>query len=853
MKKQFIIFFCFLLTAALAFLIQTKTEQKNLKQKNEKLSGAMQSMDFWTRQRAYPNDDIPSDAYYKAFEKAKSNLYKNSDLVTPWEEMGPHNIGGRTISIEINPLNPNTIYAGSASGGLWKSYSAGLGIKAWNYVTTGYPVLSVGAIAINPSDTNTIYIGTGEVYSYQNSIGGLSIRTTRGSYGIGILKSTDNGSTWTKSLNWSYNQKRGVEVIRIHPTNPNIIYAGTTEGIFKSTNAGVSWYQVSNIVMVTDILINKSNPEVILAACGNLNSPGKGVYKSNDSGVSWSFVSPTFPSFEGKILFSGFETNSNICWASVGMGFETGSGTRLYKSTDFGSTWSLKNVDADYATYQGWYSHFVVAHPADSMKLLFGGIDIWKSVDGGATILTKSNWAAWYFGVVSIGGPEGPFNYSHADHHCYAINPQNPNMVYFGNDGGVFRTTDFGETFQGCNGSYQSTQFYKRFGVSLNDTTIALGGMQDNATAIWEGTTAWRRVLGGDGCCTQISPTNSDSMLGSYQYLGMGRSLNKGRNWTYLNINSSNEAFNAPFLIAPGNSKIVYAGGSRIHKSTDFGTTWTNGVMLNGDPTLSIAISYTNPDSVYATTAPGNFRSGVFRSINGGNSFTDITRDLPDRYPVDISVDPKNSSIVYVVLSGFGTSHLFKSTNGGENWINIGSGLPDVPTSAIAIDPFNSEILYVGNDLGLFYSTNGGQTWIDGNSEINGTILVMDLEVSPKNKKLMVATHGRGVYRIPLVSIVSNATDNIKPDEFNLYQNYPNPFNGSTVIKYNLLKPGNISLDLYDITGRLVKELISGYSLAGSHEYTISRKIFNQLSSGVYFYKLTSGSLSSTKKLVILK
>jgi photosystem II stability/assembly factor-like uncharacterized protein len=753
--KSFYLLITLFIAAVLTYIsFRTNFANKN-PDEDERFSGAMQSLDFWTIQRAYPNKYIPANAYYKAYESVSLKLSKSNILSPAWQEMGPQNIGGRTIAIDINPLNPNTIYAGSASGGLWRSYSGGLGVKAWNYVPTGFPVLSVSAIAENPSDTNVIYIGTGEVYGYQDATGGLNIRTTRGSYGIGLLKSSDNGTTWSKSIDWSYNQTRGVEVIKLDPVNPDTIYAGTTEGIYKSTDAGTSWSHVHSVLMTTDILINKQNTQQILAACGNLNSPGAGIYKSTDGGTNWVQITANIPAFGGKILLAAYAGSPNVCFASVGMGTVDGAGTFLLKSTDFGSTWSQINT-TDYSTYQGWYSHFVIPHPTDPSKLLCAGIDVYKSTDGGTTLTKKSNWAAWYLGVVPIGGPEGPVNYTHADHHAYAINPFNPDMVYFGNDGGVFRTTDFGETFQGCNGGYQSTQFYKRFGVSKSDSSRMVGGMQDNATAVWEGTLAWRRGIGGDGCCTQISPSKIDTMYASYQYLSMYRSTNKGVNWAYIAPPGINAAFNAPFLLAPSNPKIIYAGDVVVYKSINAGSAWTamnNGNVLNGDPVLSIAVSYTNPDSVYVTTAPTLHSVAVFLSTDGGTSWTNITSSLPDRYPVDISVDPRNSSIVYVAFSGFGTSHLFRSSNGGNSWNDIGQGLPDVPTSAVCIDPSNSSTLYIGNDLGVYYSLDNGNSWNDLNSGLNGTALVMDLAVSPIDNKLVVATHGRGVYKIPLSSI----------------------------------------------------------------------------------------------------
>jgi photosystem II stability/assembly factor-like uncharacterized protein len=822
----------------------------------ERFSGAMQSLDFWTIQRAYPDKFIPDNAYYKAYESVSAKLLKSNTVAPAWQEMGPQNIGGRTIAIDINPINPNTIYAGSASGGLWRSYSGGVGVKAWSYVPTGFPVLSVGAIALNPSDTNIIYIGTGEVYGYQDAIGGLNIRTTRGSYGIGLLKSSDNGKTWIKSIDWSYNQTRGVEVIKLDPLHPDTIYAGTTEGIYKSTDAGASWNHIHSVLMTTDILINKQNNQQVLAACGNLNSTGAGIYKSTDGGASWTNITSNVPAFGGKILLSAYDGNPNICFASVGVGTASGDGTYLLKSTDFGSSWTQINT-TDYSTYQGWYSHFVVPHPTDPSKLLCAGIDVFKSIDGGTTLTKKSNWAAWYFGVPPVGGPEGPVTYSHADHHAYAINPFNPNMVYFANDGGVFRTTDFGETFQGCNGGYQSTQFYKRFGVSKSDTSRMVGGMQDNATAVWEGTLAWRRGIGGDGCCTQISPSKVDTMYGSSQYLSINRSVNKGVSWTYVAPPGVNPAFNAPFLLAPSNPKIIYAGDVVVYKSTNAGSTWTTmnfGNVLNGDPVLSIAISSTNPDSVYVTTAPSLYPAAVFSSTNGGTSWTNITGSLPDRYPVDISVDPRNSSVVYVAFSGFGTSHLYRSSNGGNSWADIGQGLPDVPTSAVCIDPSNSSALYVGNDLGVFYSLDSGGSWKDLNGGLSGTALVMDLAVSPVDNKLVVATHGRGVYKIPLSSITHVELNNNQiPKGYTLQQNYSNPFNGGTIINFSIPQSADVSLILYDLTGRKIKVLTSGYLSAGQHQISLGSKVFEKLTSGVYLYRLSAPGFSAVKKMIVLK
>ena len=155
-----------------------------------------------------------------------------------WTAIGPKNFGGRTLCLAFNPQNAQTIYAGSAAGGLWKSYTGGTGANAWQPIPIGFPVIGIGAIAIDPNDSNTIYIGTGEVYNYQNTGTGFAIRTTRGTYGIGILKTTDGGITWTQTLPWQLSDLRGVQDIVINPQNTNTIfrvcryYRGVCGGIY---------------------------------------------------------------------------------------------------------------------------------------------------------------------------------------------------------------------------------------------------------------------------------------------------------------------------------------------------------------------------------------------------------------------------------------------------------------------------------------------------------------------------------------------------------------------------------------------------------------------------------------------
>jgi photosystem II stability/assembly factor-like uncharacterized protein len=824
----------------------------------------MEAMRFWNDSRSYPGDALPEEGFAKAFKNVKANKDLNKiNTDNKWEEIGPHNIGGRTISIALNPQNPRTVYAGSASGGLWRSYSGGEGVDAWEYVPTGFPVLGVSYIEFEKSDSNVIYIGTGEVYNYEETRGGVAIRETRGSYGIGILKTTDGGNTWEKSLDWDYKQGTGVWVIKLNPLNSRTVWAGTTEGTFKSTDSGETWIKINSTIMVTDLIINPVDTNNVLIACGNLESTGHGIYRTENSGSTWHKVVVGLPStYGGKALFGTYKEDPNILYLSIGNGYWSNAGTWLCKSTNGGVTWSVQST-FDYSTYQGWFAHFVVVHQENPESILTAGVDVFKSVDGGVTQSRRSYWYSWDFGRPPAGGPEGPSTYSHADHHAYVIHPDDPDIVYLANDGGIFRTKDFGLTFEGLNGGYQTTQFYNGFVSSITDSNFSIGGMQDNATAIYDGTKEWVRVIGGDGGWAAINQDDNRISFGSWQNGNLRRLIRQSfgiyQEEGIASPGGGQAAFIAPYVINEFNPNVMYLGRTIVHKSTDGGNNWTatnGGSALTDNLPISIESSTTDENLVFVGTAPTSSTAEIFRTTNGGDSWENVIGDLPDRYVTDIAIDPDDDNNVYVVFSGFGSSHAFRSIDKGDSWINIGDGLPDVPTSSIVVDPFNSQHIYVGNDLGVFFSSDNGENWILLNEGLPDACMVSNLSVSNSNKKLRVATHGNGAFERDLMSTltsVTNESNNIL-DNFVLEQNYPNPFNPTTTISYSLPelkgRVHEVELIILDMLGREINTLVKESQGPGSYSVEWNASGF---SSGLYFYKLNFGSQQITKKMLLIK
>lgn len=786
-------------------------------------SGAMAAMQWLARQRAYPADRYPETGWLEGWETSRGLRETKRQAVSPWESIGPSNIGGRTLALAFNPQNPQTLWAGSASGGLWRSRTAGVGTAAWQRVETGYPVLGVSAIAIDPADSNVMYIGTGEVYSYDDTQGGIAVRLTRGSFGIGVLKSLDGGATWFKSLDWSYDQGRGVQVVKLDPDNPDIVWAGTSDGLYKTVDAGANWYRVHDVVMTTDLLIHAADTDVVVAACGNLGSAGRGLYRTDDGGQSWTQLwnPDVIPDYQGMAQLAASASDPDVFVASIGNGGSGSNATWLIRSEDAGLTWSSVST-YDYSLWQGWFSHDVAIHPADPWHVLTIGIDIHHLLGHGPGMETLSDWGASYFGQVPVGGPEGPADYSHADHHDILWHPTDPDVIYFANDGGVFRTTDGGLSFEGCNGGYQTTQFYAGFSSSSDDMRHALGGMQDNYSAIFDGSDAWIRVVGGDGSWTAIDPTNEDIIYASAQYLYLFKSYTRGQSWSVITPNPMVGApgFIAPYALAgPDNPQIIYAGTTYLLRSLNGGSTWQSTRWLGGNPALALAVSPADDQRLAITTAPVNYHARVYVSDNGGVTVTDVTGDLPDRYPVGLAFAPDDPDVFYVTFSGFGTGHVYGTENGGQTWDDLTGDLPDLPTSSVVVDPFFPDHVYVGNDLGVYVSTDRGQTWEAFADGLPEAVVCMDLTTCDRERLLRVSTYGNGVWEREMVPGAPLAVEEPTPtaDLLRVSQNAPNPFNPRTSIPFVLAREARVDAEVLTVRGERVTTLMREVRPGGDH------------------------------------
>jgi len=668
-------------------------------------------------------------------DQMKATIQRALEDTSRWFSIGPWpgsmgsygDISGRVCAIAIDPEHPDTVYIGAAEGGVWKTTDAGV---HWKPLTDDQPTLACGALAIDPSNTNIIYWGTGE----QNGCGSLCY------LGVGIMKSTDGGSTWSKT--GLQTPSSATFAIIVDPINTNIVYAAMHNGVFRSTNAGVTW---TNLLSgrATDLVMDPTSTSTLYAAIG-----GVGLFKTTNSGSTWvQDTSGLPPAAQINRMSLGLcASTPTTLYAGIygsrapgGLASDT---NRVFKSTDGGNTWKVLPKAPNYGGGQGWYNNIVAVEPTNSDVVYVGGIDLWRSTDGGA------NWTNLTRGYQ--GGPV------HVDQHAIAFHPKNPKAFYLGNDGGMYKSSNRGTTWINLNQDLVTVQFYT-IGVDWNSGLVTYGGTQDNGAQRRISNLRWQDVTGGDAGYVLVDYSNSNIVYSEWQNGYHLKSTDGGFHFfPIMNGIPVGETGNwiTPVAMDPQNPQVLYTGTTKFYKTVNGGVNWTTtGIvvdqMTSPRKLSAIAVSPSNTQVIYVAVGD----HGVYRSFTGGLKWLNVTDGLPQQWVTRILVHPESSAVAYVTLSGYSSPHVFKTTNNGSNWINISSNLPSVPVNAIVMDPVDRNTLYIGTDIGVFRTTNGGVSWAPF---MNGlpNVVVNDLSFT-KTGALRAATAGRGMWQYsPLNRIV---------------------------------------------------------------------------------------------------
>lgn len=777
---------------------------------------------WFYEQRMYPNNYLPEDAYAKALRQRDELRGRQGFFASnvTWTSIGPTpgfyfsygNISSRITTIVYDPQNPNILYLGAAFGGVWKTTDGGL---TWTPKTHDEASLSSGALAIDPTNTNIIYYGTGEATYSAASY-----------YGRGLLKSTDGGETWTNYTTGLPSLSYFSRLV-IRPNHPAELLAalgnrtslGVSGGLYRSSNGGLSWTQ----------LVNGRADDVVFTPTGDTAyaiGSGIGYRMSTDGGQTFTPVSALTMQTRNHLAVA--RSSPNIIYSAH---HSSSIGIHVYKSTDFGMTFTRVASSVNFNGGQAWYDFYIHVNPFDPDYVYVGSIDIWRSTDGGNTFQNITN--GYSGGSV------------HVDQHNVAFHPTDPDRMFCVNDGGVWRSSDRGTTWQNLNATLTLTQFY-RIASDPSNWLHLLGGTQDNGTQRTLGSVNWTAAFGGDGGEVCFHPQNTMTILGETQNNGVYRSLNGGYNWSQATTGlSGSGAWVGPIIAHPDSDGIFYTARQQVFKTTNSAASWFPISSGTSGTIREMAISRSNPNVIYATSG-----GQIYRSSNGGVNFVGVFSGLPTNIITSVAVHPDSEDVVLVTYSGFGTGKVYRTTNGGATWTNITGNLPDSPANDVLIyyPGFATSTYLVAMDVGVFISTDYGQTWTELANGLPNTVAI-SLDYNLPGNRLRVGTHGRGVYETSLVTGVIDFK-NTRPESFVLYQNYPNPFNPTTHIRYALPITSRVQLVVYDALGREVERLVDTEQSAGTYTAMWDARTH---ASGVYFYKLTAGGFSQTKKLLLVR
>jgi photosystem II stability/assembly factor-like uncharacterized protein len=719
-----------------------------------------------------------------------------------WSHIGPVNVSGRSTDIAVvAPKGKNyTIYAATASGGVWKTVNEG---TTWEPVFERAASTSIGDIAISPTDPEVIWVGTGEANIFRSS-----------QAGCGIYRSTDGGKTWAHmGLADSYTIAR----IVVHPQNPDVVYVAASghewtdnaeRGVFKTGDGGKSWEKILYVnerTGVIDLVMDSADSNTLYACTWQRvrlkwndprNFPGysdSGIHKTTDGGKTWKPINTGLPDGQsrGRIGIDVCLKKPNVLYALVDNYEKSDTGTpaggadsygrpssgrikgaTLYRSDDRGETWKLaapttpeaKTLMERHSGTYGWVFGQVRVDPNDDKTVYIMGVPLSVSRDGGKTFRELQG--------------------MHGDHHGLWIDPDNSGYIVNANDGGIAISYDGGENWRGFTDNLPVCQFFN-IAYDMSTPFRVYGSMQDHGSfrgqvlrkterfsgKILEGFEAVRfeEAPGGEGCSHAIDPANPDIVYSAGFYGHIERSdlslpeteRTKGLlHQAYPDEPPLRGQWVAPFIISTHNNETIYHGMQYLFRSFNRGDIWErispdltyNAAAEMGDipyhTIFAISESPLRPGLIYIGTDDGK----VQVTRDGGKAWSEIMSGLPyQKWVSRIVASAFDLGTVYMTQNGKRhddfTPYVWKSTDFGKTWASIAGNIPFGPVNVIREDPVDKNILYVGTDGGVFVTKDGGKGWgvLGGNLPM---VYVHDLIIHPRDNVIVIATHGRGMWAV---------------------------------------------------------------------------------------------------------
>ena len=684
---------------------------------------------------------------------AKSELAAVSAPPSNWQPLGPIQMvdPGSTVAYEpsfgrlnclaIDPGNPNRLFAGAGSGGLWASSDGG---QTWSPRTDNLPVLGVNDVKFDSQNANIIYLATGDADGSATP-------------SVGVYKSTDGGLTWNATgLVFDQALFKKIYKLAVHPTVGGKVYAGSSDGIYVTSDGGANWTLTkpqgpNSSATYFDIQFRPGSASVLYAVAS-----GGRFFRSTDSGANWTQITTGLPTAAQQIGRSAIGITAADPM-TVYVLCSNGNGNDLngiYRSTDGGTSFSLAAGTASAKTgfgAQGGYDLCMAVSPTNASELYIGGVAPLRSTNAGASWNT-------------IRGTETPYtqgkSITHVDVHDLKVAGSS---LFACTDGGLHRTTDAGAHWTDLSRNLAVAQIY-HFSNTEQDGGLIYTGEQDNGLdRLMNG--KWEHVRAGDFAQPLIDPTNSSVVYASSN--GGVAKTTDGWATTYqaLQITTETAKFGGPVLaINPANTQILYAGFKNIFKTTNGGTNWSPvTTFTDGAVCQVIAVAPSDPRVVYAARRVGSTGAILIRSPDSGATWTDIsTGHLPRIYVTGIAIDPQNPNRVWVSLEGGQGAVVYQTDDAPAMlWGSFSGSLPNLAANTIVYQAGSQDALYVGMSVGVFYRDATMSDWAPFMTNFPNAI-VNDLQINFAAGKVRAATYGRGAWETNLPNApVKNSLLNI--------------------------------------------------------------------------------------------